>query len=161
MHALQHVKGFAAPDPTAAAERARLLIEQAEVLGERPEDPLLLFSVLYEFWNANYVAFNGDVARGLAAEFLALAEKRRATVLLMVGHRLVGASLLYTGDIAAGLEHFDQAIALYDPAEHRSLATRFGEDVGVALFGRSLAFWAMNSSIWRTNNVVQLGSRWE
>ena len=144
MHALQHVKGFAAPDTKAAAERVRLLIEQAEIVGEPPDDPLLLFSVLYEFWNANYVAFNADVARGLAAEFLALAEKRRATVLLMVGHRLVGASLLYAGDVATGREHLDQAIALYDPAERRSLATRFGEDVGVtALSARSLAFWML------------------
>jgi hypothetical protein len=39
-------------------ERARLLIEQAEALGEPPEDPLLLFSVLYAFWVANLVAFN-------------------------------------------------------------------------------------------------------
>ena len=37
----------------AAAERARLLIEQAEALGEPPEDPLLLFSVLYGVWVAN------------------------------------------------------------------------------------------------------------
>ena len=58
---LIHVKGFAAPETKAAAERARLLIEQAEALGEPPEDPLLLFSVLYGFWIANFVAFNGDV----------------------------------------------------------------------------------------------------
>ena len=57
---LMHVKGYAAPETKAAAERARLLIEQAEALGEPPEDPLLLFSVLYGFWVANYVAFNGD-----------------------------------------------------------------------------------------------------
>ena len=44
---LLHVKGYAAPETKAAAERARLLIEQAEALGEAPEDPLLLFSVLY------------------------------------------------------------------------------------------------------------------
>ena len=44
---LIHVKGYAAPETKAAAERARLLIEQAEALGEPPEDPLLLFSVLY------------------------------------------------------------------------------------------------------------------
>ncbi len=44
---LMHVKGYAAPETKAAAERARLLIEQAEALGEPPEDPLLLFSVLY------------------------------------------------------------------------------------------------------------------
>ena len=29
------------------------MIEQAERLGEPPEDPLLLFSVLYGFWYAN------------------------------------------------------------------------------------------------------------
>ena len=51
---LLHVKGYAAPETKAAAERARLLIEQAEALGEPPEDPLLLFSVLYSFWVANY-----------------------------------------------------------------------------------------------------------
>ena len=71
-----HVKGYAAPETKAAVERARLLIEQAEALGEPPEDPLLLFSVLYGFWVANFVAFNGDAVRELAAQFLALAEKQ-------------------------------------------------------------------------------------
>jgi len=46
IYPLQHVKGLGAPDTKAAAERARLLIEQAEALGEPPEDPLLLFSAL-------------------------------------------------------------------------------------------------------------------
>ena len=82
---LIHVKGYAAPETKAAAERARLLIEQAEALGEPPEDPLLLFSVLYGFWVANFVAFNGDVVRELAAQFLALAEKQGTTVPLMIG----------------------------------------------------------------------------
>ena len=97
---LIHVKGYAAPETKAAVERARLLIEQAEALGEPPEDPLLLFSVLYGFWVANFVAFNGDVVRELAAQFLALAEKQGATVPLMIGHRLMGTSLMFTGDIA-------------------------------------------------------------
>ena len=92
-----HVKGYAAPETKAAVERARLLIEQAEALGEPPEDPLLLFSVLYGFWVANYVAFNGDVMRELAAQFLALAEKQGATVPLMIGHRLMGTSLMCYG----------------------------------------------------------------
>ena len=141
---LMHVKGYAAPETKAAAERARLLIEQAEALGEPPEDPLLLFSVLYGFWIANYVAFNGDVLRELAAQFLALAEKQRATVPLMIGHRLMGISLLYTGDIAGGRAHCDQAMALYDPAEHRPLATRFGQDARVAILSfRSLALWLL------------------
>jgi hypothetical protein len=47
-----------------------MLIDQAEALGEPPEDPLLLFSVLYGFWVANALAFNGDVVWELAAQFL-------------------------------------------------------------------------------------------
>jgi hypothetical protein len=82
-----------------------LLIEQAEALGEPPEDPLLLSSVLYAFWTANLVAFNGNVCRDLAAQFLVLAEKQRATVPLMVGHRCMGISLLATGGIAEGRAH--------------------------------------------------------
>ena len=73
---LLHVKGYASPETKAAVERARLLIEQAEGLGEPPDDPLLLFSVLFGFWVANYVAFNGEVCRELAAQFLALAQKK-------------------------------------------------------------------------------------
>jgi hypothetical protein len=56
---LLHVKGYAAPETRAAAERAHLLIEQADALGEPTEDPLLLFSVLYSTWVASFVAFNG------------------------------------------------------------------------------------------------------
>jgi predicted ATPase len=130
---LIHIKGYAAAETRAAAEQARLLIKQAEALGEPPEDPLLLFSVLYAFCSANYVAFNGDVCRDLAAQFLALAEKQGATVPLMIGHRLMGMDLMATGDVAEGRGHLDQAIALYDPAEHRPLAARFGTDTAVTV----------------------------
>ena len=64
---------------------------------------------------------------------MALAEKQGQTVPLMIGHRLMGTSLMLTGDIAKGRAHFDQAFALYDPAKHRPLATRFGQDVGVSI----------------------------
>ena len=86
------------------------------------------------------MAFNGDRMRDLATHFLALAEKHGATVPLMVGHRLMGIPWCITGDIAQGREHYNQAIALYDPAEHRPLATRFGQDVRVSVLSyRSLA----------------------
>jgi hypothetical protein len=62
----------------------------------------------------------------------------------MMGHRITGISLLHTGDTAKGRAHLDQAIALYDPAEHHLLATRFGQDVGVTILCfRSLALWLL------------------
>jgi len=52
--------------------------------------------------------------------------------------------LLCTGDIAESRAHFDQAIALYDPAQHRPLATRFGQDIQVATLSfRSLVLWLL------------------
>jgi predicted ATPase len=141
---LIHVKGYAAPETRAAAERARLLIEQAGALGEPPEDPLLLFTVLYSFWVADFVRFNGDAMRELAAKFLTLAGKQGASVPLMIGHRLMGSSLMCTGSIAEGRSHYDQALALYDPAEHRSLAIRFGQDIRMAILSyRSQALWLL------------------
>ena len=144
LNPLMHTKGFAAPETKAAVEQAHFLMEQAEALGERPEDPLLLFSVLYGIVIANSVALRGDEMRELAAQFLALAEKQGATAPLVIGHCLVAASLVLTGDIVESRAHYDQALALYDPVEHRPLATRFGQDVGVAALSyRSFALWML------------------
>jgi hypothetical protein len=138
---LIYIKGYSAPETKTAAERARLLIEQAERLGE---PPLLLFDVLYGFWYANLGAFNGDVLCDLAAQYLALAEMQRAAVPLMVGHRLVASSALHTGDFADSRAHYDQALSLYDADKHRSLATRFGQDIRVSILSfRSITLWML------------------
>jgi predicted ATPase len=141
---LVHVKGYAAPETRAATERARLLIDQVEALGEPLEDPLLLFSVLYGYWVGNYIAFNGDVMRELAAQFLTLAQRDAVTAPLLIAHRIMGISLMCTGDVAQGRVHFDRAIALYDPSEHRPLAVRFGHDSRVAVLSyRSWTLWML------------------
>jgi class 3 adenylate cyclase/predicted ATPase len=143
-NALMHTKGYASPDTKASFVQARWYIERAESLGESPEDPLLLFAVIYGFWVGNYVAFNGDALRELAAQFMALAEKQGVTVPRMIGHRLMGTSLMCTGDIAKSRAHYDQAMALYVSAEHRPLATRFGQDIGVVvLSNRAWTLWVL------------------
>ena len=143
-NALMHVKGYAAPETKASLEQARSLIEQAEAVGDRLDDPLFLFSVLFGFWIASYAAFDGDAVCQLAAQFLALAQKQRATAPLMIGHRIKGIALVETGEIAEGRAHLDQALALYDPNEHRALATRFGQDSRVSiLVFMSHALWCL------------------
>jgi TolB-like protein/class 3 adenylate cyclase len=76
---LSHIRGFSAPDTKAAVEQARLLIEQAEALGEPPEDPLQLLSVLYGSFVANHAAANGQAMLDLAEQILMLAEKQGTT----------------------------------------------------------------------------------
>ena len=62
----------------------------------------------------------------------------------MIGHRLMGTSLMATGDIAESRAHYDKALALYDPAEHRPLSTRFGQDVSVVILSyRSWTLWLL------------------
>ena len=139
---LVHVKGYSAPETKAAVEEARVLLEQADALGETPDDPLQLFAVLYGAFVANIMAFNADVSRDIAAQVLELAEKQSASFPRVLGHNHLGGSLMQEGDFAAAKIHFDQAIALYDPAAHRPLAARFGEDQTVpTLAMRSRALW--------------------
>jgi class 3 adenylate cyclase/predicted ATPase len=139
---LIHIKGYAAWETKAAAQRAHSMLERAEAAGEPLEDPLLLFSILYSFWVVNYIAFNGEVIRKLSAQFLTLAEKQGASGPLQIADRVMGITLLSTGEMMRARAHFDHAMASYDPAVHRMLATRFGSDNRVAVLSyRSWASW--------------------
>jgi predicted ATPase len=124
-NSLYPVKGFGA-ETRAAVERANLLIEQAIALGEPPEDPLLLFLVLYGFWMANLFAANSDLCLELAERTLTLAEKKQ-------WHRMMATTMSLIGALAQSRKHCGQDLALYDPVEHRSLAMRFGIDFRVSI----------------------------
>jgi len=141
---LVHVKGWSAPETKAAIEQARLLVEQAEALGEPPEDPLLLFSVLYGVFVSSVGAFDGDVLRDVTSHILELAERQASSFPRVMGHNFVAYSSMLSGEFADGRAHFDQAIALYDPTSHRQLATRFGEDQNVPSFAfRAWVAWLL------------------
>jgi predicted ATPase len=62
----------------------------------------------------------------------------------MIGHMLMGISLVLVGNIADGRTHLDRVIEMYDPGQHRPLATRFGHDVRMTAFcWRALALWML------------------
>ena len=139
-----HIRGYGAPETKEAIERAHALIERAEALGEPPDDPLLLFSVLHGFWLAAYVIFNSNRVRELAAQFQALAEKQRAPVPRMIAHRTMGISLLECGEFARSREQFDRAFALYNPVAHRPVAYQFSNDSKVMILAyRARVLWLL------------------
>jgi hypothetical protein len=77
-------------------------------------------------------------------QFLSLAEKAGTSGPLMIGHQILGISLQSTGKITEARAHYDLGIALYDPVEHRPLATRFGQDSRVVILSRrSQALWLL------------------
>jgi predicted ATPase len=142
--ALMHTRGYAASETRASLEQARALIKRAEAMGEPPEDPVLLFSVLHGFWVASFNAFNGDVTCNLAAELLSLAEKQRLLPWQMIGHQITGHSLSATGELSDGRTHFDVALTLYGSIKHRPWELRFGIETLVAILSiRSHVLWQL------------------
>jgi class 3 adenylate cyclase/predicted ATPase len=144
LNTLMHVKGYGAPETKAAVVQVKALIERAEALGEPPDDPSLLLSALFGQWIVNFISFNGDVARELAARFLAFGRKEGSTVPLMIGHRTTGSTLQFLGDFVGAKVHYNEALALYRAAEHRRLMTRFGQDLRVTCLAfRSMLMWLL------------------
>ena len=144
LNTLMHVKGYSAPETKAAVAQVRALIEQAERLGESPDDLSLLLSALFGQWIVNFISFNGDVARELAVRLLAFGEKEGTAVPLMVGHRTMASTLAFMGDLVEARAHYNEALALYRPAEHRRLMTRFGQDLRVTCLAfRSMDLWLL------------------
>jgi predicted ATPase len=135
--ALRESKGHVHPEVAVVLGRARELIVETETT-----DTILHFSVLYGLWVARYLGGEPVAALDQGKEFLSLAQSQTQSGLLLVGHRLVGSSLLFTGDYPEALSHLDCATALYQPEEHQELAFRFGADIGVtALCVRAWALW--------------------
>src|SRR5262249_5948559 len=113
---------------------------QAELHLEPAEDPLLLFSLLNGLWSAKIVAFDGDAAYELATQFLRRAQQQNGAGPVVDGCRLLGATLLWMGNIAEGRAYFDRGITLCDTMDNHSPVTSLGEDVRpVILSFRSLA----------------------
>ena len=136
-------KGMSAPETRASFEQARLFVERAEALGDPSDDPLLLYRVLNGLWNASHVGFDGDAMRQQAAHCLALAEKQHAVLPRVMGHRLTGTTLMWTGNVREGRAHLDRAIGLCDHADD-ALATHIGKDYWVAaLADRSACLWIL------------------
>jgi class 3 adenylate cyclase/predicted ATPase len=62
-------------------------------------------------------------------------------------------ALALTGDFVQGKEHYDRALAIYDPAEHRPIATSSGRDVGVTLLSfRSACLWILGYPVASRND---------
>jgi predicted ATPase len=93
----------------------------------------------------HYTNFNaGAIAAGLehATNFLSVAQSQPSSDPLLVGHRILAFSLIFSGDYPAALAHFETAVSLHRPDEHRDSAFRYGQDIGVSAFVQfSWAIW--------------------
>jgi predicted ATPase len=76
-----------------------------------------------------------DLAERLDEDLLHLSLQRNDLGGLVLGHFSSGRTLLFAGKLTASRSHLEQAIALYDPVVHRSLARQAGIHPQVAARG--------------------------
>jgi class 3 adenylate cyclase/predicted ATPase len=121
---LMATKGFAAPEVGSVYARARELCQQ---VGETPQ----LFSVLLGLRLFYMVRGEIHAACELGEQCLRLAQRVPEPALLLGAHHALGDTVYLTGELVSARVHQEQAIALYDPQQHRSLAESQGYDLGV------------------------------
>ena len=118
------IRGRAAPEVGRAYARARELCLQ---MGDTPQ----LSSVLFGLWWFCELRADLQTAYEIAEQLLDTARRGADPTDLMQAHRAMGHTLMWRGEFAPALVHFEQAIALYDPQRHRSLALTHGREPGV------------------------------
>ena len=131
---LQGVGGQGIPELEETCARALALCRQVGDASERFQ----ALAGLAMFFRAT------DTARAieLGEEMLDLAERTGETSHLVLAHTQLGSPLFHRGELSTALDHYEQALARYDPAEHRSLAYTSGVDPGISsLVNSSWILW--------------------
>lgn len=112
------VHGYAAEETREVFARARALCLQQNSPGE-------YFQALYGLWGHSWMSGKNDEALSMANEFLSRAEASQDIVPLMVGHRVMGSTLLSVGQFQRSRQHFENSIALSQQRDQQSLYSRY------------------------------------
>jgi predicted ATPase len=155
------VHGFAARATGDAYRRASELCKE---LGETKE----LFPVLYGLCLYHLYGAELTEAQSVAEHLLKLVETTEDRGLLFFAHQAAGVSSLPAGDFVQARFHLEQALALYDPGEHRTPAFVYAFDLPDFACGRpGRRFWAAGHSArqaiprrrgWRSSEASMIGA---
>jgi tetratricopeptide (TPR) repeat protein len=122
IQALMATRGWADPQVKAAADRSAGLVQRLD------PDSAHRVPTLWFLFTYHHVASNRRVARELAAQLVAIAERSGEQGLRAAAATLHGLALFMDGRHADARPAFERAVELYDPARHRDHGARFGLD---------------------------------
>jgi len=128
------IEGYASTNVGAVYLKARELSEQ---IGETPD----VSEVLWGLWTFHTLRAELETAREIAEEFLRLAERLPYPGLAMRGHWALEITFTHRGQFLLALDHFEQALSLYEPARHRDDSVLYALNPGVAM--PCFASWAL------------------
>ena len=83
--------------------------------------------MLFGLWGFYHVRGDLQTARELAEQLLTLAQRQHDPALLLQGHRALGDTLFWLGELVPARAHLEQGIALYNPQQHRTHALLYGQ----------------------------------
>ncbi len=135
-----------------------------ELLEEERDLPRL-FPVLRGL--ATFYNYRAEFDKGaqVGREILALAETQDDPSMRVDGHLVLGSNLSFLDGLHAGLEHFEQAIAIFEAEGPRPRRYRLGNDPGVACLTTSaLALWLLgypDRALERAGRAVELATELE
>ena len=136
-NALIAARGFAAPETTEAFARAR---ESASGVKDAPGR----LAADWGLWSSSYVRGELPSMRAHAAALLSGVEARPDSPEAGVAHRAAGLRCWFAGEYREARDHFERALALFQPGRDDDLAFRFGQDPGVsAMAYLALASWPL------------------
>ena len=128
-------EGYAAPKVGDVYLKARALWQRLGSL--TPDSSEVLWGLrTYHTLRAEFAT-----AHEIADEFLSAAARLADPELAMRGHWALETIFLHQGKFKLALQHYDKALALYDPQRHRDDAFTYAQNPGVAM--RCFAAWAL------------------
>src|SRR5271165_3245247 len=136
-NAMFAARGFAAPETTAAFERARELAVTDADAAER-------FSINYGLWAGSYVRGELGAMRELSEAFLRDCASRPNSPEAGVAHRIHGVTKSFAGEFDDARAHLEKALAIFQNEQDDDLAFRFGMDIGIAaMIQAAMVYWPL------------------
>jgi DNA-binding winged helix-turn-helix (wHTH) protein/predicted ATPase len=132
---LRATQAYGSPEVERAYLRACELCQQ---LGE----PLQLSPVLYSLYELYEYRGAFERSRELGEQLLHVASRHHDPVLLLGAYDALACTAFHLGMFAQVLEHTEHGLSLYDPQQHRTLASFYGKDLGVTCwYWSAMALW--------------------
>ena len=99
-------------------------------------------------------------ANGLGKQLMVLSQESNDSKHLVQAHYIMGASLFCLGQIESAFGHLEQGLSHYNPKEHSSHASLYGQDAGAAcLFWSSWSQWFLgypDQALMRSDEAIRL-----
>jgi predicted ATPase len=144
-NALIAARGYAAPETTEAFARARELAAGDKDVPER-------LAADYGLWVGSLTRGDLPSTRAHSAGFLNDVEARPDSPEAGVAHRAAGMTRWFAGEYREARDHFELALALFQPGRDDEMAFRFGQDPGVS----AMAFFAL--ALWPPGEIDRAAS---